>query len=141
MSSGWGRGTWSSAGYGLGTVVVPPSGELRVSDGWGLGGWNQGLWGVGVNTSPIVINGTIITPTVGALVLAGVAPLVISGIPITPGVGALVLAGVTPVIVNGVAIAPSVGALTLVGKAPTLSDPNWVIIDTTQVPDWVPIVT
>ena len=99
---GWGRGPWSSAGYGLGCVITPP---------------------------------------VGALALSGVAPSVVVGDIITPSVGALALAGVAPIVLDGVIISPPVGALALEGHAPTIDNPNWVIIDTTQVPNWVPVVT
>jgi hypothetical protein len=36
-------------------------------------------------------------------------------------------------------ISPPRGVLTLVGGTSTLSDPNWVIIDTAQTPGWVQI--
>ena len=55
--------------------------------------------------------------------------------------GALTLTGVAPIVLDGVIISPPVGALVLEGHAPTIDNPNWVIIDTTQVPNWVPIAT
>ena len=53
-----------------------------MATGWGRGTWSSGPWG-----EPEVP----ITPSVGALTLAGIAPIVADGAVITPGVGALAL--------------------------------------------------
>ena len=53
----------------------------------------------------------------------------------------LALQGYAPTELIGEVRRPASGALTLAGYAPTINSPNWVIIDTTQVPNWTEIVT
>jgi len=53
----------------------------------------------------------------------------------------MLLSGIAPTVLDGIVREPGTGALTLEGFAPIINNPNWVIIDTTQVPNWTEIVT
>ena len=93
------------------------------------------------SAAPTVSTGTRITPSVGALTLAGIAPDVTDGLVVRPDSGALSLLGHAPSEVIGLVRQPASGAISLTGHAPIVNSPNWVIIDTTQTPEWEEIVT
>ena len=54
---------------------------------------------------------------------------------ITTLIGTLALSSEAPVITNVVSRLVT-GSATIQGVAPIISDPNWIIIDTDQTPDW-----
>ena len=56
---------------------------------------------------------------------------------VVPGAGTLTLVGTVANVSRS--ISPPKGNLTLVGGTVTLSNSNWVIINTSQTPGWVQI--
>lgn len=80
-----------------------------------IGGWfDEEL------VTPPASGGSVnITPTVGAITLAGVALTMNLGI--APLVGAITLTGQTTTAIRGTVITPTVGAITFAGVAPTLN--------------------
>jgi hypothetical protein len=89
--------------------------------------------------APEVVGGSIKVPTGAAVVTGSTPSVVVSGKVITVPVGAMQLVGVAPSSVISRVITPPKGILTLVGGTATLSDPNWIVINTSQTPSWVQI--
>ena len=139
QTAGWDRGTWGSGP-------------------WGRGLASNGVVGAATLTgaAPSLITGDLAAPTVGAVVLAGIAPTITNRLERTPAsgvvninglipdvyprnittlVGAIAIGSVPPVATNFVSKLVT-GSVTMQGVAPIISDPNWIIIDTDQTPDW-----
>jgi len=86
-----------------------------------------------------VVSGTIKVPT-GAAVVTGSSPsVVVSGKVIVLPTGAANITGYAPSTYRSTVITPDNGTLRLVGGTATLSNPDWIVIDTTQTPSWVQI--
>ena len=139
QTAGWDRGTWSSGP-------------------WGRGLASNGIVGTATLTgaAPSLITGDLAAPTVGALALAGVAPTITNKLDIVPDVGSVNINGLVPdvypkkitTLIGTLALSSSApivtnvvsrlvtGSATIQGVAPIISDPNWIIIDTDQTPDW-----
>jgi hypothetical protein len=77
--------------------------------------------GAAYGIAPTVAVSQTITPTAGALALAGDAPAVSIPIVIAPSAGALALTGVAPAVTRQDTITPVVGALALTGIAPSVT--------------------
>ena len=91
-------------GY-IGTTTTPPSFPF--------------VTGV-TGAQPLVSNGTVITPSAGALTITSVAPGIQKSI--TPSVGNLLLTGAAPVVeYSNTEIMPSAGSLSLASAAPTVT--------------------
>ena len=90
-------------------------------------------------TVPQVAISTVITPSVGSLSLAGIASSTLQGLVVQPAVGTLTIVGISPAIAQSMILTPPTGILTLVGKTVTIVNPNWIIINNTQTPNWVRI--
>ena len=73
-----------------------------------------------VGAAPTLVQGTLITPLVGALTAAGVAPTVGQAAEISPLAGALTVAGTVSVLYVSETRNVPVGALTLTGVAPVV---------------------
>ena len=146
-TSGWGRGTWGSAGFGEGIVIdsvvgsVAVTGEAPYLDrgivpsvgAVTLAGSTPDLVKETVtvpsgtiletgSVPSIVISGNVVTPSVGTLSLVGAVPSVVSGSIITTSVGALSLVGIAPYLDIG--IAPAVGSVTVTGIVPQIVQQN-----------------
>ena len=138
-TTGWQRGTWGSGPWGKGPVVTGVIGAAVLA-----------------GAAPTVLSGDIAAPIVGAAVLAGIAPTItnrlervpdtlavsIGGLvpdvyprKITTLIGTVALSSTAPIVTNFVSKLVT-GSVNMQGVAPIISDPNWIVIDTTQVPDW-----
>lgn len=123
-TSGWGRGPWSSAEWGDGVVIELITGSVAIT-----------------GVAPSIVQGNVITPSVGTLNLTGVAPYLDRDIVST--VGSITITGITPQIVvhNNIFKEPSTGTISLIGGTATISNPNWNTINTSQTPSWGTINT
>jgi hypothetical protein len=78
---------------------------------------------------------------VGAVTITGITAVRTEGAVIRPSAGAVALQGYAPTKLIGIVKKPATGALNLEGHTPTINNPNWVIINTSQTPNWTSIVT
>jgi hypothetical protein len=56
-----------------------------------------------------------------------------------PGTGSASFVGSVPGTATSKVITPPTRAVAIVGFSPTLQNPNWVIIDDSQTPNWQPV--
>jgi hypothetical protein len=106
----------------LALTVVVPSGSLNV-----------------LGFAPQLTENKIVTPTGGTTVLGSAPSVVVAGKIFVPATGSLSIVGSAPSVPISRVITPPTRALVLLGSAPTLQNPNWVIIDDSQTPNWQPI--
>jgi hypothetical protein len=102
-TSGWGRGTWGSAGFGEGIVIDPIVGEVA------LLGFAPSL----ERTFNVIVDA-------GTLALLGAAPDLLSGTVVEPSVGTVSVQGLAPDLFREFFIEPSVGNIGVEGYAPTI---------------------
>ena len=78
-TSGWGRGTFGSAGFGEGIVIDPIVGEVALS-----------------GSAPSLERTFFVIPDAGTLALLGATPNLLSGTVIEPSVGTVSVQGLAP---------------------------------------------
>jgi hypothetical protein len=81
----------------------------------------------------------VVAPGSAALTLVGAAPNRTTGRVAFPGSGSLTIATGTPQVFQTTVITPGTANLVIVTFAPRRNSPNWVVINDTQDPNWIPI--
>jgi hypothetical protein len=156
MATGWGRNTWSSGPWGEGdvitlvtgaatlsgvapslvrsTVIIPGVGALalQVICTHSIRGCSDNSWcrsaSISWTCTKFSMKVRVITPSVGAVLLAGIAPSTIEDARIIPSVGTVTLAGTAPDLIYGSIILAPAGTVTLAGYAPQVIQQNNVFV-------------
>ena len=89
--------------------------------------------------APDEVRGDVVTPTGGVDIIGSVPSVVVSGKVIVLPTGDATFTGQLPYPAQSTVITPNNGTLRLVGGTAVLSDPDWIVIDTSQTPSWVQI--
>lgn len=101
-TSGWGRGSWSSAEFGEGIVIDPSVGNVAL-----------------LGFAPSLERTSNVVTDAGALALLGTAPDLLRGTLIEPSVGTVSVQGLAPDLFREFFIEPFVGNIGVEGYAPT----------------------
>jgi hypothetical protein len=119
---GWGRGTWSSGGFGSADSVPSASGQVgsvtvvegqgataEVAGYWGGGTWGQGVWGTSVSPE--------LTSSVGSVNV--VVKYAFTGVEASTAVGSVTAEAGADVPATGIAATGGVGSVTATGGTGT----------------------